>query len=697
MRSRADAARAPKQGAGWAPTLGAWREADGTRFRVWAPEYASVALVLEASGDSETQDKRSRTGGTSSRSGSVFSRTGTNAGHASVPHRVDVATGLMDGSADQGARAREVRALTRDERGYWSASFADVRPGTLYRYRLNGNDDQTFPDPASRFQPFGVHGPSQVIEPGTFRWTDHEWRPPRRESLVFYELHVGTFSPGGTFRGAMERLPYLAQLGVNALELMPVADFAGQRNWGYDGVALFAPARCYGPPDELRAFVDAAHQHGLAVFLDVVYNHFGPDGAYANVFSPYYFTDRHSSPWGKGVNLDGPHSREVRDFFIENALHWVHEYHIDGLRLDATHALQDDGPMHFLAELTHVLDERSPLAPIVVAEDHRNLDEMLLDRADGGLGLDGVWADDFHHQIRVHVAGDREAYYRDFTGRADDIATTIEQGWFFTGQHSHHLRERRGTDPGALDPWQFVICIQNHDQVGNRADGARLNHQIDASVFRAITTLLLTAPETPLIFMGQEWGASTPFLFFTDHADALGRQVTKGRRQEFADFEAFGDPQQREHIPDPQDPRTFEASRLRWEDMEREPQASLVRLYQRLLGLRATAAPLRESRRGTFEARALDAETIRLVRTAGVGVAGDGGHREQLLVVVRLGGAGAVVVANAGRRDWQVLLTTEDADLAPDPMAIEISTREPFTVRFARAGAVVLRGPAFAA
>jgi maltooligosyltrehalose trehalohydrolase len=680
----------------WIPTLGAWREAGGTRFRIWAPEHTSVELVLETSdAESEANDMRSRAGGTMDHVGSAYGLIRTDDQQTRLPYIGQAIGSVMVSSGDEPTRVRDVRPLARDDHGYWSARFGDIGPGALYRYRLNGRDDQTFPDPASRFQPYGVHGPSQVVEPASFRWTDQEWRPPPREALVLYELHIGTFSPTGTFRGAMERLPYLAQLGVTALELMPLGDFPGERNWGYDGVALFAPARCYGAPDDLRGFVDAAHQHGLAVFLDVVYNHLGPDGAYANAFSPYYFTDRHSSPWGKGVDLDGPYSGAVRGFFIENALHWVHEYHIDGLRLDATHAMQDDGPTHFLAELTAKVHERSP-RPIVIAEDHRNLDRLLLDRHHGGWGLDGVWADDFHHQIRVHVAGDRDAYYRDFAGSADDIATTIRQGWFFTGQHSAHLGEVRGTDPHGLDPRQFVICVQNHDQIGNRADGARLNHQIDVAVFRAVTTLLLAAPETPLLFMGQEWAANTPFLFFTDHHDELGRQITKGRREEFAAFEAFGDPRLRERIPDPQDRRTFEASRLQWDEMNREPHASMVRLYQRLLGVRATAAPLRESGRDTFEACALDAETIRLTREADVSGGAVARHREQLLIIARLEGEGTVVVPDAGSRDWQVLLTTEDSDLAPDPMPIEISTRDGITVRFARPGAVVLRGPAFA-
>jgi maltooligosyltrehalose trehalohydrolase len=343
------------------------------------------------------------------------------------------------------------------------------------------------------------------------------------------------------------------------------------------------------------------------------------------------------------------------------------------------------------------LGERSPRRPIVVAEDHRNLDTMLLDARDGGWGLDAVWADDFHHQVRVHVARDRDAYYRDFTGSAADIATTIRQGWFFTGQYSAHLQERRGTDPRRLDPRQFVTCIQNHDQIGNRADGARLNHQIDAAVFRAVTTLLIAAPETPLLFMGQEWAAGTPFLFFTDHHDELGRQVTEGRRAEFAAFEAFADPTLRARIPDPQDARTFAASRLRWDEIEGEPHRSMLRLYQRLLGLRATAAPFRESGRDTFDARTLDDETVLLSRETHSPENGAARQREHLLVIVRLEGRGTVAVPGPASREWQVLLTTEDADLAPDPVPIDISTRDGLTVQFARPGAVVLRGPAFAA
>ena len=599
----------------------------GTSFRVWAPEHPSVELVLER------------------------------------------------------GSARQLRPLTRGGRGYWHGDFDDVGAGDRYRYRLGGDDRSVFPDPASRFQPEGVHGPSQVVDPTTFRWSDQGWRGPRREDLVFYELHVGTFSPQGTFRGVVDRLPYLAQLGVSALELMPVADFPGHRNWGYDGVALFAPSRVYGTPDDLRALVDAAHQHGLAVFLDVVYNHLGPDGAYANAFSPYYFTDRHRSPWGQGVNMDGEHGQEVRAFFIANALHWIGEYHVDGLRLDATHAIQDDGPRHFLEELAGTVRAVAERPALIIAEDHRNLAKLLKPAAAGGYGLDGVWADDLHHQLRVHVAGDREGYYRDYSGSTEDIATTIRQGWFFTGQRSVHMDRVRGTDPAGLDPRQFVVCIQNHDQVGNRADGARLNHQVDTATYRAVSALLLTVPETPLIFQGQEWATRSPFQYFTDHHEELGRSVTHGRREEFAAFAAFADPARRAHIPDPQAAQTFERSRLSWGELDDPDHASMARLYQRLLGLRATAKALLSSDPRSFDAKALDAETILITRTHG---------GETTWIVVRLRGAGAARVHGAGHA--VTLMTTEDVDVATDPRPIQLAGFDEYAdLRFARPGAAILQ------
>jgi maltooligosyltrehalose trehalohydrolase len=617
-------------------TLGALVEDGTTTFRVWAPERTLVELI-------------------------VFQPPASPKGQSGSPDIV-----------------REVHSLTREADGYWNGQRTDLGPGTLYKFRLDGRADETFPDPASRYQPYGVHGPSAVVDP-TFRWSDESWLAPAFDRLIIYELHVGTFSAEGTFRGVIGHLGDLAELGVTAIELMPVADFAGDRNWGYDGVALYAPARCYGTPDDLRLLVDAAHGHGLAVFMDVVYNHLGPDGAYANAFSPYYFTDAHQSPWGRGVNLDGPHSAPVRRFFVENALHWVDEYHVDGLRLDATHAMVDDSGRHFLAELTSTVRGHVTRPVHVVAEDHRNLTALLQPIDAGGLGVDGVWADDFHHQARVHTAHDREGYYVDFSGRIDDLARTIDQGWFFTGQHSAHMGHARGTDPAPLAPRQFVICIQNHDQIGNRADGARLNHEVDLAVYRALSTLLLLAPQTPLLFMGQEWAARSPFLFFTNFDDELGQKVTEGRREEFKSFTAFADPRARERVPDPQSVETFLSSRLDWNEMVDTPHASVRRLYAHLLALRREADVFQQRPRGSYTVRALDEHTLALDYQAG-----------RLMVVVKIGGHAADISCDASPRA-SVVLSTEDEDVAeePQPIAARLDGSRAH-VRFHRPGAVVL-------
>jgi maltooligosyltrehalose trehalohydrolase len=596
-----------------------------TTFTVWAPDHQHVELVVEQSSD---------------------------------------------------GRSTSFRPLTRDERGYWSGSFDDVPPGSLYRYRLDRSPDYVFPDPASRWQPQGVHGPSAVVDPSAFVWTDGTWQAPPLEQLVIYELHVGTFAPGGTFDAVAGRLDHLAQLGVTAIELMPVADFPGRRNWGYDGAALFAPAHSYGPPDTLRALVDAAHRHGIAVILDVVYNHFGPDGAYAAAFSQSYFSDRHPSPWGRGMNFDGPRSAEVRRFFIENALQWVLDFHVDGLRLDATHAIADDSRPHFLAELTSVVRATAKRDVVLIAEDERNIARMKMPPETGGYGLDAVWADDFHHQVRVHVAGDRDGYYAAYSGSTRDLAATIRLGWFYTGQVSPHTGHPRGSDPSALQPPQFFYCLQNHDQVGNRADGSRLHHRIDAAVYRALTTLLLVLPHTPLLFMGQEWAAGTPFQFFTDHHDDLGRLVTAGRRAEFASFTGFG----LETVPDPQQVETFERSRLQWNELAAPDHAGVLRLYRRLLDLRRSHPAMRASDRNSFDVEALDAHTLLIRRWSA-------DRAQALLVVVRLSGAGTTTV-QLPERCGDTLLTTEDQDIARAPQSVRV--REASRIELARPGAIVL-------
>ncbi|MGE0816209.1 MAG: malto-oligosyltrehalose trehalohydrolase [Vicinamibacterales bacterium] len=576
--------------------------------------------------------------------------------------------------------------MAREAGGASVAVLPGLAAGARYGYFLDGNGP--FPDPASRQQPDGVHGLSMTVDPSAFAWSDAAWTGVPLEALVIYELHVGTFSPAGTFAGVADRLPELASLGITAVELMPVAEFPGARNWGYDGASLFAPARCYGRPDDLRRLVDRAHAAGLAVLLDVVYNHTGPDGSYLGAFSPRYFSDRHASPWGAGLNFDGPGSAHVREFFLENALHWVREYHVDGLRLDATHAIADDGPVPIVAELAARVREASGRRHVhVIAEDHRNLAVMVTPVARAGWGLDAVWADDFHHQVRRRLAGDADGYYGDYTGSVEDLVATIRQGWFFTGQWSAHLGMARGTDPAGLTPERFVLCLQNHDQIGNRAFGERLHHQIAPAAFRAASVLLLLLPHTPLVFMGQEWAASTPFLYFTDHEPGLGRLVTEGRRREFGAFAAFADEASRARIPDPQAEATFEASRLDWSEADREPHAATRRLYRAVLALRRTALVPEAA----AAADALDADTLVVIRRATSG--------ERVLVVVRLTGAGDVDLAGhravAGGGPWTPVLTSEDAGFAPDPVApiIERSAAG-LRLRFGRPGAVVLRGSA---
>ena len=427
--------------------------------------------------------------------------------------------------------------------------------------------------------------------------------------------------------------------------------------------------------------------------LDVVYNHLGPDGAYLSAFSPYYFTERHHTPWGAALNFDGDHSAMVREFFIENGRHWLHEYHLDGLRLDATHAIADDSPRHFLAELAARVHESAPgRRVLIVGEDHRNLNWMVKPERDGGWGIDAVWADAFHHHCRRLLAGDSEGYYRDYSGSTEDLATTIRQGWFYTGQFSTHLGEPRGTDPTGIPANRFVICLQNHDQIGNRALGERLHAQIEHNAYRAASVLLLMAPQTPLIFMGQEWAAGTPFLYFTDHHAELGQMVTEGRRGEFGHFAAFSDPAGREQIPDPQAASTFRASQLSWSERLVEPHASILRLYQALLLLRRREPTLRQP--ASFDAVAVDDATLVIRRD---------GSNDTFLVVVRLQGAG-VVDFRGGRLDaglhdraaqmgpWDIVLTSEDPAFSPDPAPPEVDwSDDGFTIRFHRPSAVILR------
>jgi len=481
--------------------------------------------------------------------------------------------------------------LTREKDGHHSATDPTGRVGDHYQYLLDG--EGPFPDPCSCFQPEGVHGVSQVVDPCSHAWGDADWECPPLRDLVLYEVHIGTFTPEGTFRAAIDKLPHLVGLGINALQIMPVADFPGGRNWGYDGVSLFAPARCYGTPDDLRALVDAAHSHGIAVVLDVVYNHLGPDGNYLGACSRFYFNSKRHTPWGAGLNFDGKQHGPVREHFLANAAYWLDEFHFDGLRLDATHAIDDESPRHLLAQIAEVAHESGAF---IIAEDERNLAKVIEPE---GYGLDAVYADDFCHSVQVAL-GDA-GYAADFSGSAAELADELRHGWHYRGQECPPHHAPRGTECRHLPPEKFVLCISNHDQVGNRAFGERLHQLTSPEAYRAASAMLLLAPGTPMLFMGQEWGASTPFLYFTDHKEELGRQVTEGRRKEFSRFPEFRDPAIARTIPDPQSSQAFMRSKLDWSEINHAPHSALLELYRACLRLRASDAALRPLTRDGWE------------------------------------------------------------------------------------------------
>ena len=478
--------------------------------------------------------------------------------------------------------------LDRLDEGWFELVTDAAKPGTQYRFRID--DGHKVPDPASRFQPRDVHGPSEVIDPDAFAWNDDLWRGRRWEEAVIYELHVGAFTPEGTFAAARERLDYLAELGITAIELMPLADFPGKRNWGYDGVLPFAPDSTYGRPDTLKELVQSAHSRGLMVLLDVVYNHFGPEGNYLNCYAPQFFTDRHHTPWGDAINFDGPKSTVVRDFFIQNALYWLTEYHFDGLRLDAVHAIIDDSEPDILTELAAAARKVSEPDRHVhlIVENERNQarylrrNELCRPRA-----YTAQWNDDIHHALHVIVTGERDGYYLDYNDRPLDLlGRCLTQGFAYQGELSQYSGKSRGESTRCLPPGAFVSFLQNHDQVGNRAFGERITQIADTRSVRAAIEILLLAPFPPLLFMGEEFGSNRPFLFFCDFDLELAEAVTQGRRNEFARFARFNDPTEREKIPDPNAVGTFEASQLDWDTIDESSHRQWLSLYKRLLQLR---------------------------------------------------------------------------------------------------------------
>jgi malto-oligosyltrehalose trehalohydrolase len=516
--------------------FGAEVRADGrVRFRLWAPAAAHVDVVLNAQRD---------------------------------------------------RAAREPLPMQRDDDGFHELVTGAAQAGSRYRFRIDGRIE--VPDPASRFNPDDAQSASEVVDARAFAWDDAEWSGRPWHEAVIYELHVGTFTPGGGFLSAMERVPYLAALGVTAIELMPIADFPGTRNWGYDGVLPFAPDASYGTPDDLKRLVQAAHRHRLMIFLDVVYNHFGPEGNYLHAYAPTFFSDRHQTLWGQAINFDGAGSRQVRDFFIHNTLYWLEEYRFDGLRYDAVNAIRDDSRPHILEEIAAAahaaLGRERPIH--LVLENDANAAHYLRPRE--ASGFRAQWNDDMHHALHVVATGEADGYYADYVPKpAAHLVRCLTDGFDYQGETSKYRDGRRRGEPSAsLPPIAFVSFLQNHDQVGNRACGERITAMLPANVVRCLTAILLLAPQPPLLFMGQEFGAGSPFQFFCDFHRELAAAVVRGRRMEFARFARFASPDEREKIPDPNARATFERSRLDWAEPERPGHAAWLEYHHHLLSIR---------------------------------------------------------------------------------------------------------------
>ncbi|MFT3856656.1 MAG: malto-oligosyltrehalose trehalohydrolase [Aquabacterium sp.] len=524
---------------------------------------------------------------------------------SSVARRIDVVIEAAAPSSPSTPTAPPPATLIQLEPegdGHFSGLAEGIGHGSLYRFRIDG--DKAHAAPCSRFQPQGPHGPSMVVDPSTFQWTDAAWQGAPLHGQVIYELHIGTFTPQGTYEAALHQLEALRDLGVTVLEIMPLAECPGRWNWGYDGVNLYAPYHVYGEPDALRRFVDRAHQLGLAVILDVVYNHLGPDGNALTCFSPDYFTDRYPNEWGQAINFDGQHSRHVREYFIRNACYWIDEFHFDGLRLDATQCIHDASPTHVLAELSRRVREAAhPRTVLLIAENEPQDVRTVMPIEAGGHGLDAAWNDDFHHAARVALTGRHEGYLHDHRGRAQELLSAIRHGFLFQGQYYSWQKQPRGTPSLTLGAPHLVHFIQNHDQVANTFWGQRLHELTSPGRLRAMTALMLLGPQTPMLFMGQEFAASTPFTFFADHQPELASKVWQGRREFVAQFPAWAGDAAQARILDPSDEATFTQCKLDWS--ERERHAEILALHQSLIALRRTDPVLSQQRREAIDGAVL--------------------------------------------------------------------------------------------
>jgi maltooligosyltrehalose trehalohydrolase len=577
--------------------------AGGTRFRVWAPAAESVSVRLF--------------------------------GDDGAPH--------------------EPVALRSEGDGYFSGKIALARAGMRYKYVLPQGE---FPDPASRFQPEGPHGPSQIVDPRAFVWSDVEWAGVTREGQIIYEMHVGTFTREGNWAAATQELDKLADVGVTLLELMPVADFAGKYGWGYDGVNLYAPTRLYGSPDDLRRFVNRAHTLGMGVILDVVYNHLGPDGNYLREFSPYYFSKRYQNEWGEALNFDDEHCAPVREFIVANAGYWIAEFHLDGLRLDATQQIFDTSATHLLADIAQrVREEAAGRGTFLVAENEPQCAGLVRPIERGGYGLDALWNDDFHHCAIVALTGKNEAYYTDYRGTPQEFVSAAKRGFLFQGQRYKWQKHRRGTPSLDLSPLQFVTFIQNHDQVANSLWGQRINTITSDARARAITAFLLLGPNTPMLFQGQEYGASTPFLYFADHNPELAALVARGRAEFLNQFPSIASsPAIAALIPNPELERTFLSSKL--DPEERRKNEPVTAMHRDLIALRKATSHITHALPGSYDGAVLGT-TAFLLRYFGLN--GD----DRLLIVnlgpgLHLDPAPEPLLAPVNGLPWNLLWSSED-------------------------------------
>jgi maltooligosyltrehalose trehalohydrolase len=563
-----------------------------------------------------------------------------------APGRQTVAVVLGDGKRATG--------LTPEAGGYFSGLVREASAGSTYRFLLD--DESALPDPASRFQPEGPHGPSMVIDPATYQWQHPDWPGVAPARRVLYEMHIGTFTLEGTWAAAQRELPALAELGVTMVEVMPVHDFAGTFGWGYDGVDLFAPTRLYGTPDDFRRFVDAAHGLGIGVILDVVYNHFGPDGCPLREYAEAYFSERYTTDWGEAINFDDALAAPVRDFFVTNARYWISEFQLDGLRIAASQTIYDDSPVNILREITEAVRDAAPgRTAYVIAEDEPQDSRLVRPAREGGFGMDALWNDDWHHSAMVAATGRDEAYYADYRGTASEFVAAAKYGFLYQGQWYTWQHQRRGTPSRDLPPSKFVHYLQNHDQVANSFRGQRLHDLTSPRELRALTALLLLGPQTPMLFQGQEFAASSPFLYFADHKPELMALVRRGRGEFLGQFASLQSPHMRELFIDPGDPQTF--TRCKLDHGERDRHGPIFALHRDLLALRRDDAVLQAPDEATIDGAVLARAAFALRMSRGP---------DERLLVVNLGEPLVLtrvpepLLAPPARMEWRAQWSSED-------------------------------------